>query len=87
MQLICHYEVTNFAAFKSTFDADHEARSSAGLTVLQIWRHADSDTHAFVLLSVNDRDKAQAWLDRSDALHSDDGNTVTHASAFFLAPA
>jgi hypothetical protein len=87
MQLICHYEVTEFAAFKSAFDADDEARRSAGLTVLQIWSHADSDTHAFVLLSVNDRDKAQAWLDRSNALHSDDQNTVTHTSAYFIAPA
>ena len=84
MQMIVHQQVTSFSAWKSAFDADAEARSQAGLTVLQVWKDADSDTHAFFLLDVNDRDKAQAWLDRSDALSSDDGKTVTSSSAYFL---
>lgn len=84
MQLICHLEVTDFDVWKTAFDADGEARRNAGLTVLQIWKHADSTTHAFFLLNVNDRDKAQGWIDRSNALHGDDGNTVTSSSAYFL---
>ncbi len=87
MQLICHFEVTDFTAWKTAFDADAEARRDAGLTVLQIWQHADSKVHAFCLLSVNNREKAQGWIDRSNALHGDDANTVTHASAFFIEPA
>lgn len=84
MQLICHMNVTSFSDWKTAFDADHEARSNAGLTVLQIWKDADSDTHAFVLLSVNDRVRAQGWIDRSAALSSDDAATVTSSSAYFI---
>ena len=84
MQLIVHFEITNFTAWQTAFTADTEARRDAGLSVLQIWRDADSTTHAFALLSVNDRAKAEAWITRSNALHSDDANTVTHASYFFI---
>ena len=84
MQLISHYHVTDFASWKAAFDADGESRGQAGLTVLQIWRDADSDTHAFVLCEVNERARAEDWTRRSDALRSDDAGTVTRASHFFI---
>lgn len=84
MQLIAHYEVTDFTAWQTAFTTDDEARRDAGLGVLQIWRDADSDTHAFALLSVNDRPRAEAWITRSNALASDDNSTVKHASHFFI---
>ncbi len=83
-QLICHFEVTNFDDWQTAFTADEEARRDAGLSVLQIWRDADSTTHAFALLSVNDRARADEWITRSNALSSDDASTVTHASHFFI---
>ena len=84
MQLICHYDVTNFAKWKAAFDADAESRRTAGLTVLQVWQDVDSTRHAVVLMSVNDRDRAGKWLDRSQALSSDDGATVTAATSRFV---
>lgn len=84
MQLIIHHEVTDFDSWKAAFDDDAESRRTAGLTVLQVWKDADSNTHAFVLLSVNDRGRADAWLKRSDALSGDDAGTVTSTSAYFL---
>lgn len=84
MQLICHFEVTSFDDWHAAFSADDESRRDAGLGVLQLWRHADSATHAFALLSVNDRPRADTWIERSNALSSDDGATVTHASYFFI---
>ena len=84
MQLICHYCVTAFDDFKAAFDDDAEARRNAGLTVLQIWRDADTDTHAFVLMELNDRPRAQDWIDRSSALVSDDKGTVTRATSYFI---
>ncbi len=84
MQLIVHFEITNFTAWQTAFTADTEARRDAGLSVLQIWRDADSTTHAFALLSVNDRAKADKWIIRSNALSSDDDSTVLHASHFFV---
>lgn len=84
MQLIAHFNVTNFDDWQSAFAADDEARRDAGLGVLQIWRDADSTTHAFALLSVNDRARAEQWITRSNALSSDDNSTVTHATHFFI---
>ncbi len=84
MQLIVHKEVTSFEDWKKAFDEDAESRRDAGLTVLQIWRDADSDDHVFVLMEVNDRVRAQTWIDRSNALSSDDDGTVTHATANFV---
>ncbi|MEP1765701.1 MAG: hypothetical protein ABJJ53_03450 [Sulfitobacter sp.] len=84
MQLICHFEITNFNDWHSAFAADDEARRDAGLSVLQIWRDADSTTHAFALLDVNDRKRAEAWITRSDALSSDDGSTIIQASHYFI---
>ncbi|WP_299028333.1 hypothetical protein [uncultured Sulfitobacter sp.] len=84
MQMICHFNVTDFDNWQTAFTADDEARRDAGLGVLQIWRDADSTTHAFVLLSVNDRPRAEQWITRSNALTSDDNSTVTHASHFFI---
>ncbi len=84
MQLIVHKEVTDFEDWKKAFDEDSESRRDAGLTVLQIWRDADSDNYAFILMEVNDRTRAQTWIDRSNALTSDDKGTVTHATAYFV---
>ncbi|MEQ6202322.1 hypothetical protein ABMC88_04640 [Sulfitobacter sp. HNIBRBA2951] len=84
IQMICHFEVTDFDTWQTAFNGDDEARRDAGLGVLQIWRDADSSTHAFALLAVNDRARAEAWITRSNALSSDDASTVTHASHFFI---
>lgn len=83
-QMICHFEVTSFEAWHTAFKSDDEARRDAGLGVLQIWRDADSTIHAFALLTVNNRAKANAWIIRSNALSSDDASTVLHASHFFI---
>ncbi|UWR32756.1 hypothetical protein K3759_12480 [Sulfitobacter sp. W027] len=87
MQMICHFDVTDFASWKQAFDADAEARRDAGLSVLQIWQHADSSSKASVLLNVNDRKRADDWLSRSNALSSDDKGTVTSSTAYFVKPA
>jgi len=84
MQMIAHYHVTDFDTWQTAFNGDDESRRDAGLGVLQIWRDADSTTHAFVLMAVNDRARAEAWITRSNALSSDDASTVSEASHFFI---
>lgn len=60
LQLLCRYDATA----PSDHDAGAEERSNAGLTQLQLWRAAEGGT-LWALYSVNDRDKAQTWLDGS----------------------
>lgn len=63
MQLLTQTTTTDFALWKSAFDADAEQRMTAGLTLLQMWRDADNDAQVLCLFKVNDRDRAQNWLD------------------------
>ena len=62
MNLITHYTPADAAAWRKDFDAHAETRMRAGLTLLQLWRDVDG-TGMTALFEVNDRDKAQAWLD------------------------
>jgi hypothetical protein len=64
MQLLLDLTTTDFAAWKREFDADAENRRLAGLTLLQIWRGADEPNAVACLFQVNDRGRAQAWLDK-----------------------
>ncbi len=61
MHLLLHITTADFPAWKTAFDADAEAHRLAGLTVMQVWRDADT-TDAHVLMQVNDRAKAEAWV-------------------------
>ncbi len=65
MNLLTHQTPADYAAWKSDFDAHAETRMHAGLTLLQLWRDADG-SGVTALFEVNDRKKAQAWLDRED---------------------
>ena len=62
MQLLLTYP-----SAPADWTASVEDRSNAGLTQLQLWR--DSDGGAMVaLFEVNDRDKAEAWLNKERGL-------------------
>lgn len=64
MQLLCQIETADPASWRGAFDADAENRGQAGLTLLQIWNAADSRGEFFLLFEVNDRRKAEAWIER-----------------------
>lgn len=55
-----------------SFDSDHfegdaENRANAGLSVLQRWEAAEGSA-VWILLSVNDPEKANGWLSQDKAL-------------------
>ena len=64
MHLLARFDTPNYPAWKAEFDAHTETRSQAGLTLLQLWRDVDTPSATIALFEVNDRAKAQAWLDR-----------------------
>jgi hypothetical protein len=59
-QLLIHAPAPDYAAWKSSFDAQAESLAAAGLSPLQIW--IDESGNAVVLLQVNSRPKAEDWL-------------------------
>lgn len=75
MHLLTRTDTADFAAWKTAFDSDAEGRRDAGLSVLQIWREKDAPATVWVLLDVNDRKKAERYLDTQTALH---GGGATH---------
>lgn len=74
MQLLVRFDTDGYGAWKSAFDAETEDRMTAGLTLLQLWRDADSAKTAWALFRTNDRNKAEAWLDKETGL----GAKITH---------
>ena len=60
MQLIAHYTVADYAAFRTAFDADAEDRGHAGLSLLQLWY--EDDRNAWALFQVTDAKAARAYL-------------------------
>ncbi|MDO5614356.1 MAG: hypothetical protein Q4G14_14085 [Paracoccus sp. (in: a-proteobacteria)] len=60
-QLIAHYTISDYATFKSAFDADAEDRGAASLNLLQLWR--ESDSSAWALYTVADTKRAREYLD------------------------
>ena len=84
MQLICRNDTSDFDAWKSDFDGDAEGRRNAGLSVLQIWRAADTPSRVFVLYDVNDRDRAASYLDQLQAKAGGSGSNVTGSDCHFV---
>lgn len=79
MQLLHILDTEDFSAWKTGFDGRMEDRMRAGLTLMQMW-HADQKNRVICLYEVNDRGKAETWLDKAEAMH--DG--VSSSSYHFL---
>lgn len=66
MQLIAHYQIANYASFRTAFDADGEDRGHNGLSLLQLWR--ENDGSAWALFTVTDAKAARSYLDGAAAV-------------------
>ena len=60
-QMIAHYQVADYAQFKTAFDADAEDRGNNGLSLLQLWR--EDGGNAWALYAVADAKAARDYLD------------------------
>lgn len=61
MQMIAHYKVKDYSAFKTAFDEHVEDRDNAGLSLLQLWR--EDNGNAWALYQVNNGAATRAYLD------------------------
>ena len=62
IQLLCQLDTPDFPGWKLDWDSEASERMEAGLTLLQMWRDADSRSRVLLLLEANDRGRAEAWL-------------------------
>lgn len=83
-QMIAHYTVNDFTAFKAAFDNDAEDRSNNGLSLLQLWRQ--DNRNAWALFSVGDATAAKAYLDGAAGVFNSLAG-VTATSFAFVEPA
>lgn len=81
MQMLVHYQMTDFANFKSAFDADGEDRGHAGMTVLQLWR--ENEQSVWALYQISDRKRATEYLDGAAAVFNKAAG-VTRADSHIL---
>lgn len=80
MQLIAHYTVSDYASFKSAFDADAENRGNASLNLLQLWR--ENGTSAWALYSVADQKRAKEYLDGAAGVFNSQASVTATAFHF-----
>lgn len=62
MQLLLQLDTPDFDGWKADWDGEASERMEAGLTLLQMWRDADSRSRVLLLLEANSRPRADAWL-------------------------
>lgn len=62
MQLLCQIDTPDYPGWKADWDSEAAERMEAGLTLLQMWRDADSRSRVLLLLEANDRRRAEGWL-------------------------
>ncbi len=83
LQMIAHFDTADFDAWHDVFKTEREGLAHAGLSVLQVWKVPDRPNHAWVLLRVNDRAKAETWL-AGDAVAGAERAGVTNITHTFL---
>ena len=64
MQLLCQLDTSDFPGWKRDFDTEATERMEAGLTLLQMWRDADSRSGGYLLFEGSNRARAEAWLNK-----------------------
>jgi len=62
MQLLCQIDTPDAPGWKADFDSEASERMEAGLTLLQMWRDADSRSRLLMLFEANSRPRAETWL-------------------------
>jgi len=68
----CRIRVSDFAAWKAKMDGDKDSHRKAGLNLIHLWRGIDDPGLAFMVLEVEDKEKARQHLNPSEVRQSSD---------------
>ena len=62
LRMIVEHQLSDFARWKAVFDSHNEAQMDAGLTLEWLRRDDADPNHIFFSLLVEDREKAEAFV-------------------------
>ena len=84
MQLLVRNKVKDFDHWKSVFDANPEPGRAAGLTLSHVWRSIDDPNEVFFLLEVEDRGRAEAFMQTPESAATGVEAGVIEGDAHFV---
>jgi hypothetical protein len=64
--LIVHFKVQDFNAWRASYNGQEKSRASAGITNARVFRSADDPNDVVILQDVADLAKARTWLVSDD---------------------
>jgi hypothetical protein len=70
MQLLCRNKLADFETWWAVFETHADTHRNAGLTLEQLWISADDADEVFFLFNVDDRVKAEAFMDAPESTES-----------------
>ncbi len=84
MQLLCRNRVADFETWWAIFETHSDAHRDAGLHLQHFWLNADDPDEVFFLFNVDDRARAEAFLDAPQAVEGADESGVVDGDYFFI---
>ncbi len=84
MVLLVRNKVKDFDRWKRIFDSQAEAGRAAGLNLIQLWQSVDDANDIFFLLEVEDRGRAEAFMNAPEAASTGDEAGVIEGDYHFL---
>lgn len=84
MQLLVRNKVKDFEHWKSVFDANLEPPRAAGLSLSHMWRSVDDENEVFFLFEVEDRGRAEAFMQAPESAAMGVEAGVVEGEAYFV---
>ena len=84
MQMLCRNRVTDFEVWWTVFESHKADHQAAGLHLETLWQGADDPNEVFFLFRVDDRNKAQEFLDAPASAQAGKDAGVLDGEYFFV---
>ena len=84
MELLVRNKVNDFDHWKRVFDANLEPPRAAGLTLSRIWRSIDDPNEVFFSFEVEDRRRAEAFMQAPESAATGVEAGVVEGQVWFL---
>jgi hypothetical protein len=84
MELLVHNKVEDFERWKRVFDANLDPPRDAGLRLSRMWRSVDDPDEVYFVLEVEDRGRAEAFMQAPESAATGVEAGVIDGAAYFV---